>query len=278
VAKLVAATCPKCGAHVQLDPDREFVTCQFCGASSFIQTQKRPVTQQVHAQAMPVIHVPHVQRGCAGAVGLMAGLAGIGAALAGVVAAYVSSMVTSVVPPAVSFEPPAPATAAAEANAAVRDEPTGKLVEEDYFSDGTRVKARYEQTLGTPIMAKQLVVYQYYAMLEAQNPKNREHVDSYKLWANKVERPEPVRLGSDKKQLTQLLFSLDSVDFSLLQKLIKQALSELGIEEGKVTHVILERDGSSAGREPIWRIYVNGSRDSGFVEFSPQGAKRRVVQ
>ncbi len=71
VAKLVPATCPKCGANVQLDPDREFVTCQFCGASSFVQTQQRPVTQYVHAQAMPVIHVPHaahVQRGCVGAI------------------------------------------------------------------------------------------------------------------------------------------------------------------------------------------------------------------
>ncbi|HEY6079715.1 MAG TPA: hypothetical protein VIW29_12960 [Polyangiaceae bacterium] len=278
MANLVAATCPKCGAHVRLDPDREFVTCQFCGASSFIQTQKRPVTQQVHAQALPVIHVPHVQRGCASAVALMAGLAGVGAALAGIVAAYVSSLATNVVPQPVSFKPQSTATGAAEATAAARDEPTGKLVEEDYFADGTRVKARYEQALGKPVMAKQLVVYQYYAMLEAQNPKNREHVDSYKLWANKVERPEAVRLGSDKKQLSQLLFSFDSIDFVLLQKLIKQALNELAIEEGKVTHVILERDGSSAGREPIWRIYVNGSRDSGFVEFSSQGEKRRVAQ
>lgn len=264
---------------MRLDPDREFVTCQFCGASSFIQTQKRPVTQQVHAQAMPVIHVPHVQRGCAGALGVLAALGGVGAALAAGVAFYVSSLTTSAVTPPPAFQRPAPASTAEDAEAAApRDEPTGKLVEEDYFADATRAKARYEKVLGKPIMAKQLVVYQYYATLEAQDPKHAEHVDSYKLWASKVERPEPVRLGNDKKQLAQVLFSLDSVDFSMLQRLIKQALAELGIEEGKVTHVILERDGSGAQREPLWRIYVNGSRDSGFVEFSTSGEKRRAVQ
>lgn len=274
MAKLVPATCPKCGANVQLDPDREFVTCQYCGASSFVQTQKRPVTQQVYAQHIPVIHVPRAQKGCAGAVVALAVLGGVGAAIAGIVVSYLASSAATDVIPAVTFQP-APLTTST-AQAAVAGEPFGPLVEEDYFADATRVKARYEKVLGKPIMARELVIYQYYANLQAQNPKNAQHVDSYKLWANKVERPEPVRLGSDKSQLAQLLFSLDSVDFGLVSGLIKQALAELSIEEGKVTHVYLERDG--AKRDPIWRIYVNGSRDSGFVEFSAAGEKRRVAR
>lgn len=280
MAKLVPATCPKCGANVKLDPDREFVTCQFCGASSFVQTQKRPVTQYVHAQAMPVIHVPHaaqVQRGCASAVAVVAGLLGVGGAIAGVLVAYfASSTASSLAPPTLK---PTPATTATSGGTeATPDEPSGPLVEEDYFADATRAKARYEKVLGKPIMAKQLVLMQYYATLEAQDPKNREHVDSYKLWANKVERPQPVRLGSDKQQLNQLLFSLDSVDFSLVSKLIKRSLAELKLEEGKVSNVILERDGSSPQHEPIWRVYVMGSRENGFVEFSVTGEKRRAIQ
>ncbi len=276
VAKLVPATCPKCGANVQLDPDREFVTCQFCGASSFVQTEKRPVTQYVHAQAMPVIHVPHGQRGCAGAIAVVAGLLGVGGAMAGVLAAYFASSAASAVAPSLA---PAP-HAAATPNGAVAtpDEPSGPLVEEDYFADATRAKARYQAVLGKPIMAKQLVLMQYYATLEAQDPKNRDHVDSYKLWANKVERPQPVRLGSDKQQLQQVLFSLDGVDFSLVSKLIKRSLAELKLEEGKVSNVILERDGSSPQHEPIWRVYVMGSRENGFVEFSVTGEKRRSIQ
>ncbi|HEX2876714.1 MAG TPA: hypothetical protein VHP33_35930 [Polyangiaceae bacterium] len=273
MAKLVPATCPKCGANVKLDPDREFVTCQFCGASSFVQTQKRPVTQYVHQHHMPVIHVPHVQRGCVSAIAVVGALLGVGGAIAGGLVAYFSASTAADVSQLVTT--PAPTATPGGAGVAAPDEPQGRLVEEDYFADATLAKARYEAKLGKPIMAKQLVLMQYYATLEAQDPKNREHVDSYKLWANKVERPQPVRLGSDKQQLQQLLFSLDSVDFKLVPTLIKKALAELKLEESKVSNVILERDGSSPQREPIWRVYVMGSRDNGFVEFSVTGEKRR---
>ncbi|HKY39539.1 MAG TPA: hypothetical protein VJN18_26550 [Polyangiaceae bacterium] len=283
MAKLVPATCPKCGANVPIDPDREVVTCQFCGASSFIQTQKRPVTQQVHAQHMPVIHVTHPQKGCAPAAVVIAVLATVGLGIATTVAQCFVVGATEMLARPNDFQTPvspspSPTPTADPTTAVTEAQPSGPLVEEDYFADATKLKARYEKTLGKPIMAKSLVIYQYYATLEAQNPKNPDHVDSYKLWANKVERPEPVRLGSDKKQLVQLLFSLDGVDFKLVSKLTKQALSELKIEEGKITHVYLERDSFNAKRDPIWRVYVNGSRDSGFIEFSITGEKRRVAR
>jgi DNA-directed RNA polymerase subunit RPC12/RpoP len=279
VAKLVPATCPKCGGNVHLDPAQEFVTCQYCGASSFVQTQKRPVTQYVHAQAMPVIHVPHavgLLSGCSGAIAVIAGLLGVGGAIAGIAAAYfATSAATAVTAPFV----PSPAATPTSGADTTSDAPSGPLVEEDYFADATLMKARYAKVLGKPIMAKQLVLMQYYATLEAQDPKNHEHVDSYKLWANKVERPQPVRLsGSDKQQLQQALFSLDNVDFRLVSTLIKRALADLKLEEGKVSNVILERDGSSPGHEPIWRVYVMGSRDNGFVEFSVTGEKKRSAQ
>ncbi|HVY32631.1 MAG TPA: hypothetical protein VHB79_39110 [Polyangiaceae bacterium] len=275
MAKLVPATCPKCGGNVKLDPEHEFVTCQFCGASSFVQTQKRPVTQYVHQHALPVIHVPHaqLQRGCAGAIAIVAGLLGVGGAIAGLVAAYVaSSAASAVVPPAFNASPAAKPAVAADPTA---DEPTGALVEEDYFANANLAKARYEKVLGKPIMARSFTLMQYYATLEAQDPKNHEHIDSYKLWANKVERPQPVRLGSDKAQIAQLVFSLDSVDFGVVPKVIKQALGELKLEEGKVAVVTLDRDSQSTKHEPIWRVVVNGSRENGVVEFSITGEKLR---
>jgi hypothetical protein len=276
VAKLVPATCPKCGANVQLDPDREFVTCQFCGASSFVQTQKRPVTAYVHQHALPVIHVPRavgILSGCSGAVALVGALIGVGAAVAAGVLGVVTSKSTSVVPSLVAS--PSPGSTPAEAS--TTEAPTAALVEEDYFADATRAKARYEKVLGKPIMAKQLSLMQYYATLEAQDPKNRDHVNSYKLWANQVERPQPVRLGGDKQQISQLVFSLDSIDFSVVPRVIKTALTDLKLEEGKVAVVVLERDGQGK-REPIWRVIVNGSRDNGVVEFSITGEKLRTFQ
>lgn len=271
MAKLVPAVCPKCGANVQLDPDREFVTCQFCGASSFVQTQKRPVTQYVHQHALPVIHVPRavgLASGCGGAVALIGALVGVGAAVAAVVLGVITSRASSSIPTLT------PSPVAAPAPTDTTEAPSGTLVEEDYFADATLAKARYEKVLGKPIMAKQLSLMQYYATLEAQDPKNREHVDSYKLWANQVERPQPVRLGSDKQQLASIVFSLDAVDFKLVPQIIKAALTDLKLEEGKVSVVVLERDGQGQ-RAPIWRVIVNGSRDNGVVEFSVTGEKLR---
>lgn len=261
---------------MQLDPDREFVTCQYCGASSFVQTQKRPVTQYVHQHALPVIQVPRavgLLSGCSGAVALIGALLGVGAAVAAVVVGVVTSRGTSsVVPPSVlAPRADAPGTAADTADA-----PSAPLVEEDYFANATLAKARYERVLGKPIMAKQLSLMQYYATLEAQDPKNREHVDSYKLWANKVERPQPVRLSGSDKQLTQVLFSLDAVDFTVVPKVIKAALADLELEEGKVAVVVLDRD-AQGKHEPIWRVIVNGSRDNGVVEFSTAGGKAALV-
>ena len=264
---------------MQLDPEREYVTCQFCGASSFVETRKRPVTQYVQAQAMPVIQVPHAAGllgGCTGAIAIIGGLVGLGGAIAGVVAAYWATSTASEL-----TQPPAAtpvATTRAGAPTATQDQPTGPLVEEDYFANATLAKSRYEKVLGKPILVKQLTLMQYYATLEAQDPKNHDHVDSYKLWANKVERPVPVRLGGDKAQLSQIVFSLDSVDIKLVPQLIKRALLELKLEEGKVSNVSLERDASSPAHEPIWRVYVMGSRDNGFVEFSASGEKRRAFQ
>ena len=259
---------------MQLDPDREFVTCQFCGASSFVQTQKRPVTQYVHERALPVIHVPRpagVVRGCSGALAVIGGLIGVGAVVAALVVAFVVSRTPAVLAPTITPTVQTPGGALPEA-------PAAPLVEEDYFADATKAKARYEQVLGKPIMAKQLSLMQYYATLEAQDPKQPDHVDSYKLWANKVERPQPVRLSaSDKQQLPQSLISLDTVDFRVLPQIIKAALADLKLEEGKVAVVILDRD-SQGKREPIWRVVVNGSRDNGVVEFSTKGEKLRAFQ
>jgi DNA-directed RNA polymerase subunit RPC12/RpoP len=272
VAKLVPATCPKCGANVKLDPEREIVTCQYCGASSFVQTQKRPVTEYVHAHAMPVIHVSAAagaRSGCSTALAVVAGLLALGGAVAVAVIVYLGSTAKSGValapvgaPPPVAIPGGSPPSSA-------------PLIEEDYYADARLAKARYEKVLGKPIMAKQLTLMQYYATLEAQDPKNHEHVDSYRLWANAVERPQPVQLGSQKAQLSKLLFSLDEVDVGLLPKMLAQALSDLALEDGKIQVVTLYRDGP--GQPPVWRVVVNGSRDNAVVEFSATGQKLRSL-
>jgi hypothetical protein len=55
MARLIAARCPVCGAHVSLDPARDTVTCSYCGKSSFIERKDRP---RHHPPGAPTIVLP----------------------------------------------------------------------------------------------------------------------------------------------------------------------------------------------------------------------------
>jgi len=56
VARLVAVKCPNCGANLRVDPEWAFVTCDYCRASSFVQTKQRRVSDPTHQQL--VVDVP----------------------------------------------------------------------------------------------------------------------------------------------------------------------------------------------------------------------------
>jgi outer membrane protein assembly factor BamB len=60
MARLVKATCPQCGAGVQIDPAHDFVTCSYCGTSSFLRkspTQSQPQAQPNFPPHYPVIDI-----------------------------------------------------------------------------------------------------------------------------------------------------------------------------------------------------------------------------
>jgi hypothetical protein len=82
MAKLVPATCPNCGAGVDIERDAASVKCAFCGTSSFIQWagKSKPPPPSPNEPAMPVIDMPSQSAG-AGAAALV-----LGAALAVIVA------------------------------------------------------------------------------------------------------------------------------------------------------------------------------------------------
>lgn len=41
MARLIAVKCPNCGANLRVDPEWAFATCEYCRASSFVQTERR---------------------------------------------------------------------------------------------------------------------------------------------------------------------------------------------------------------------------------------------
>lgn len=272
MARLVAATCPKCGAGVQIDPDKEWVTCGYCGVSSFIQTQRRRPTEEVVRMHQPVIHVQHKQSGCIPAVVALTILGGVGASLAGTFISLIpawsaTKSLQSIVETATQ------STSTTRSQSPLSPRPAAP--EEDLFNDSSKLRAKFEAALGGRVMLKELVLYDKYAIFSAQNPSKKEHVDRYTYREGEVGTPDPVSLGSDKKRLASILFPLDTIDFAIIPGLAERARAELKVEDGKVSHIYIEK-GSFGRGNPIIRVYVRGQRDSGFIEYSLKGEKKRV--
>ena len=79
----------------------------------------------------------------------------------------------------------------------------------------------------------------------------------------------PVRLvgGGD---LEANLFSSTDVKWKAIPALVASAVEVTGVEDGEVTHVIVQRNLPFTA-DVVIRVYVNGPRTSGFVEADAQG-------
>jgi len=276
MARLIAATCPKCGAGVRLDPKNQFVTCSYCGVSSFVETPKRPATAEIRQAARPIIHVERVPRSPFGCLSLLISLVvliGLGGAFSGQLLGNLSLLGGRVlgVSSGKPFVLPISLPSAVSGLASPR-------VEEDLFKDPELVKRRFEERLGKPLLAKEVVLYPTYALVEAQDPKNKQHLDRYWYRNGVVDEPEPLQVSSsDRDKLDKLVFPLDLISFDKLASVIEGALKEIPIEQGKVSHVILTRDMFSK-QQPVVRVYVSGPRDGGgYIEYDGSGKRRRVV-
>ena len=116
--------------------------------------------------------------------------------------------------------------------------------------------------------------------VEVQDPAIPSHVDRFTFEEGVIEGPEPVRVGRNQKQLKAQLFPLADVDFSLMPRLVADAIERGRTEDGKVSHVRIERN-EGYNDYPTWgpptlRVYVDGPRSGAFVEYGLDGRKRDV--
>jgi hypothetical protein len=269
VAKLVGAKCPNCGAGIRIDRDQEWVTCSFCNTSSFIETPARR-----NAPNHPPAHIPVIRLKAAASkmVALVVVLTVLpmvvgGAVCAGVAVWGASSRQTPRPVPQQGSPRPEPPRATPAPAVAV-----------DFFADASSVPKAFQNALGAPPKAKELVIYPGYAILEAQDPRKPENVDRYTLRNGTVGDKSPQRLvGSEKAKLQSHLFELASVDFGLVPRLVADARTRLGYEGAKTSHVILGRN-IPFSANVRWRVYVSSERDSGSVEYDAAGAMKRVFK
>lgn len=147
----------------------------------------------------------------------------------------------------------------------------------ELFLNATDVPVKFKEKVGGPVKALELLLYPQFAKLQAQDPKKKENVDEYEYRNGSVDDPAPVKLmgDSDQKTLEANLFSLDTVDFTAVPKMVQDANERLKLEDGKVTHMILKR-GLPFNKDVRWRVYVNGTRKNGSVEYDEKGNMKKV--
>ena len=153
------------------------------------------------------------------------------------------------------------------------------------FAAGPAALDALQQRLGRPLEILKVVVYSDSVTIEARDPRQPTHVDSYDYADGTLTDSEPVVVGRNQRQLQARLFPLAAADLARLPQLLPRALAEVGAENGRVDHVTLKREerdswvnDSTSWTRPLFRVQVIGPRSGGYVEFQLDGKRGRVVR
>ena len=142
----------------------------------------------------------------------------------------------------------------------------------------TALIGTYEAAVGgAPTKLMNVTIYPDYAFATAQDPANPLHVDEYPYRAGVVGASSPVTLVGDG-DLESNLFATTDVDWTFLSRAVAEAPSLMPtVEEGVVTHIIVERSVFTPDFSVVVRVYVSGPRGGGYVEYSAAGALLQVM-
>ncbi|MFN8021148.1 MAG: hypothetical protein U0Q03_06415 [Acidimicrobiales bacterium] len=130
---------------------------------------------------------------------------------------------------------------------------------------------------GEPTRILTAAIYPEYAFVQAQDANAPTHVDEYDYRDGFVSDPTPVQLVGDG-DLEAALFSITDVDWSFINRAVTEAPGLMPtVEEGVVTHILIERSVFTADFSVTVRVYVSGPRGGGYVEYTPTGELIQVM-
>jgi hypothetical protein len=129
-----------------------------------------------------------------------------------------------------------------------------------------------------PARVSDVDIYGEYMIVEAQDPTNAEHIDSYTWRDDDVDAPTPVMLSGPQEEVEASLFSTSSVRWQDIPEFVRAAeratetATPIRIEEPRASYLFVERSTSTDldGRVVI-RISISGPRRSGSVEMTASG-------
>lgn len=120
------------------------------------------------------------------------------------------------------------------------------------------------------VNVRSLDLYDHYAIFEVQDPTIPENLDTYTYRDGELEDPEPIHVtNSDLEELPQRVFLLSEVRWDLVAGLAQTAVTQLGIEDGIVNHLGVDRTYDTL--ELRLSLSVSGPRRSGSLEATADG-------
>jgi hypothetical protein len=161
-----------------------------------------------------------------------------------------------------------------------------KMMSKASMFEGTEAQdaaAAFKKKIGGPIKALSVKIDKDAMTLQAQDPRNPQHVDEYKYSRGLVIGPSPVELNSMDRNLDKTLFDLDELNLAATPALAKAAVERTRLEGGKVTKMEIERvlnlgsvfEGSaselSKSGRVAWRVTVDGPREHASVVANTKG-------
>lgn len=127
-------------------------------------------------------------------------------------------------------------------------------------------------------LVSDVTMYPEYVTVEAQDPGNLEHIDSYEWRDSEVGPPEPVHLTGPQEDIEASLYPLKSVHWTDLPAMVHAAeraaetATPIRVEHARANYLIVDRTSSSDGdARTVVRIYIDGPRRSAYVELTPTG-------
>jgi hypothetical protein len=89
-------------------------------------------------------------------------------------------------------------------------------------------------------------------------------------------------VGRSERRLRARLFRLAEVDLAVIPRILAAATAAVDTEDGAAKHLRLDRSEGSGDvvswGPPRWRVYVEGPRGGGYVEFGLDGKRKRVTR
>jgi hypothetical protein len=151
---------------------------------------------------------------------------------------------------------------------------TGPAV--NYISPGgpTLALRSFQERFGEVLRFRDLTLYPEYVIAEVVNPQKPDEVDRFTLRAGTFDTPQPVAISSREK-LDETTFRGAEFQWEVLAQIAARAPSELAIEGGAVSHVIVDKTGPTGPL--LLRAYVHTERRSGMLETDVEGKTMRAV-